>query len=70
MLQEVSSLIPVIVNRGNHEYDDSGKIFCEYFEVYGLCQRNATALSIGSVYLSLFDPQASLIPRKFSLYTI
>jgi DNA repair exonuclease SbcCD nuclease subunit len=69
MLSELAMRTPIILNRGNHEYDQAGELFCEYFEVYGLCDRNATAISIGPAYLSLFDPQLALIPRNFHKYT-
>jgi len=68
LLQSIAMNTPILVNRGNHEYDSAGAIFCEYFQTYDLCQNNATALGIGAAYLNLFDPQANLIPRKFRLY--
>jgi DNA repair exonuclease SbcCD nuclease subunit len=73
MVQEISSLVPIIVNRGNHEmHSDSNTVaamFEDYFELYDLQINNATGVTVGPVFLAIIDPSNMLYPRDFHKFT-
>ncbi len=73
MLEKVTSLVPVIFNRGNHEEnkpeDTVGTMFEEYFELYDLQAHNATGITVGPVFFAIIDPANMLIPRLYPTFT-
>jgi hypothetical protein len=73
LIEKISSRIPVIYNRGNHElnkeFNSVGLMFEEYFELYDLQIFNATGVTIGSVFLAIVDPINLLLPRKYNKFT-
>jgi hypothetical protein len=58
MLSKTARSIPVILATGNHEYasDENFKLYRESFEMYGIDQRFAAGIQIGSAFLAPFDP--------------
>lgn len=58
MLSNTAKSIPVIFATGNHEYAslENFKLYRASFEMYGIHERFAAGLQIGSAFLAPFDP--------------